>query len=523
MSKIRVKRSAIWRHFSINYQEDGSHAIVKCNKCNLTVPYCKNTTNLWSHIRIRHKDILESELSNQPNRKRNENHASKSRQRSSTSSKISSDVSENYFDTRRDKEITRCLVQIVAENVIRFSAVNGKGFANFVRALNEKYKVPDVNTLISEHVPESYERKRVETKEILSRATNVHLAASLCTDCKRGTSFLVTIAHFCANQAQHRKLLRISRLERTNGTTIRENLLRVVDAWGIASKVRTVVYNGKSDIANTNETEWRQVYCFGRALNLIARNAITDTEIINELVNKCRGIAHLFRFDNSKLSRRRHQLGENSFQDQATLDRRWTTVYSLLNGINESRSIVSSKNVVASLTEQEWRMIGEMIRILKPLHEATRELLVDCTVTISKVIPIVHGVEAALKNMDNLSRDATLFRDNLLTLFRKRFENIERNPVYAIATFLDPRYKDIAFQSKECVKLAKHLLIKELNYCFDNNEKDNSDSHVDKVDVKEENKETNILWAVFDKRVKELQIESDNCVIYCSLKHELER
>ena len=125
--------------------------------------------------------------------------------------------------------------------------------------------------------------------------------------------------------------------------------------------------------------------------------------------------------------------------------------------------------------------------------------------------------------MDNLSRDATLFRDNLLTLFRKRFENIERNPVYAIATFLDPRYKDIAFQSKECVKLAKHLLIKELNYCFDNNEKDNSDSHVDKVDVKEENKETNILWAVFDKRVKELQIESDNCVIYCSLKHELER
>lgn len=115
----------------------------------------------------------------------------------------------------------------------------------------------------------------------------------------------------------------------------------------------------------------------------------------------------------------------------------------------------------------------------------------------------------------------TFFRDNLLTLFGKRFENIERNPVYAIATFLDPRYKDIAFQSKECVKLAKHLLIKELN-CFDN-EKNNSDLHVDKVEVKEENKETNILWAVFDKRVQELQTESDNCVIYCSLKHELER
>lgn len=531
MPKIRVKRSAIWQYFSINYQEDGSQAIVKCNKCNLTVPYCKNTTNLWSHIRIRHKNVVENlELPGQPSKKRNHSISSKSRQRSSTSSRIC-DLSEKFFDLRRDREITRSLIQIVAENVVPFSTVHGRGFTNFIRTLNDKYKVPDRDTLISEYLPELYERKRVEINEILSKATNIHLAVTLCTDYKRRIPFMITIAHFFANDVQHHKVLQISCLKQTNVTMIRENLLNIADTWNIASKIRTVVYNGKSDIVNET-SEWRQIYCFGRTLNLVARNAVRDTRIINEVVNKCRDIVRFFRFDNSAAKLlRKDQLGENSsrisnlFKD--TPDR-WTTIYLLLNDINELRPVLSkvfvkvSRKNGPSLTEYEWKTISEVLRVLKPLHEATRELLVDCTVTISKIIPIVHGVEAALKNMDNLSLDVTLFRDNLLTLFGERFENIERNPVYAIATFLDPRYKDIAFQSKECVKLAKHLLMKELNYCFDN-ENDNSDLHMDKVEIKDENKETNILWAVFDKRVQELQIESDNCVIYCSLKHELER
>lgn len=531
MPKIRVKRSAIWQHFSINYQEDGSQAIVKCNKCNLTVPYCKNTTNLWSHIRIRHKNVVENlelTLLGQPSKKRNQNHASTSSKSRQRSSRIC-DLSEKFFGLRRDREITRSLIQIVAENVIPFSTVHGRGFTNFIRTLNDKYKVPDRDTLISEYLPELYERKRVEINEILSKATNIHLAVTLCTDYKRRIPFMITIAHFFANDVQHHKVLHISCLKQTNVTMIRENLLKVADTWNIASKIRTVVYNGKSDIVKETR-EWRQIYCFGRTLNLVARNAVRDTRIINEVVNKCRNIVRFFRFDNSaaRLLSRKDQLGENSsrisnlFKD--TPDR-WTTIYLLLNDINELRPVLSkvlSRKNAPSLTEYEWKTISEVLRVLKPLHEATRELLVDCTVTISKIIPIVHGVEAALKNMDNLSLDVTLFRDNLLTLFGERFENIERNPVYAIATFLDPRYKDIAFQSKECVKLAKHLLMKELNYCFDN-ENDNSDLHMDKVEIKDENKETNILWAVFDKRVQELQIESDNCVIYCSLKHELER
>lgn len=59
MPKVRAKRSAIWLHFS-EYNVDENNTTVKCNRCNVEVPYCKNTTNLWSHIRTHHTNILEN-------------------------------------------------------------------------------------------------------------------------------------------------------------------------------------------------------------------------------------------------------------------------------------------------------------------------------------------------------------------------------------------------------------------------------------------------------------------------------
>ena len=176
-----------------------------------------------------------------------------------------------------------------------------------------------------------------------------------------------------------------------------------------------------------------------------------------------------------------------------------------------------------SLSENEWNVISEVIRVLKPLHAATKELLCDCCVTILKVIPVVHGMEAAFRNMDDLSIAATLFRDNLLARFDERFDDVEEIVHYAVATFLDPRYKDVAFRSEKCVQEVKDLSMKKLNVFDDTNI--GSDARViRRLETKDENVETSILWAAFDKRVQELGVESDDdCVVNCPSRQELDR
>jgi len=42
------------------------------------------------------------------------------------------------------------------------------------------------------------------------------------------------------------------------------------------------------------------------------------------------------------------------------------------------------------LTVAEWSMLEEIVQILKPLEEATRELSVKKTVSSSKVIPLLY-------------------------------------------------------------------------------------------------------------------------------------
>ncbi|XP_060827598.1 uncharacterized protein LOC132913345 isoform X2 [Bombus pascuorum] len=432
MPKIRAKRSAIWLHFSIVYQNDGLNAIVRCNKCNLIVPYCKNTTNLWSHVRTHHKDVLEINSSSCKKEAGQSNTTASSSSETKYKAVITSEISDvlrrSSSNFTEAGEITRSLVQMIAQDVLPFSIINGKGFINFVRTLNEKYKIPKRSILISKYLPDSYARKCMEIKESLSKATCVNVAISSQENTKRSGLILATSVHFCVDRVQYHKLLRIS-------------FQSMDDKFPIL-----------------------------RELDEIEKDALSKWEATFETSPK---------------------IHERPNRD------------------------------VPSVSEVEWNIISEIIKVLGPLHEATKELFSDLHVTISKIIPIVHGIEAALKDMDDLSADGTLFRDNLLRCFCARFKDVEESVGYAIATFLDPRYKDVAFHSKKCIENVKNILTK--SNVSDDENTNSDESTINSSQTNDENTETNILWAAFDKRVEELGVKPDNCGINCPSRHELER
>ncbi|KOC70165.1 Zinc finger BED domain-containing protein 1 [Habropoda laboriosa] len=120
---------------------------------------------------------------------------------------------------------------------------------------------------------------------------------------------------------------------------------------------------------------------------------------------------------------------------------------------------------IEQLTFKEWQIIQDAIKILKLFHEAANELSGEKYVTISKVILIVHCITAIKKKKqeNNVTPQVTTFISNLLNELNYRFKDIDKESIYAISTMLDLRYKDIAFTSKEAVKLAKNYSINEYN------------------------------------------------------------
>ncbi|KAK7004708.1 zinc finger BED domain-containing protein 4 [Biomphalaria glabrata] len=100
----------------------------------------------------------------------------------------------------------------------------------------------------------------------------------------------------------------------------------------------------------------------------------------------------------------------------------------------------AENETLSNLSPSQWS-VGEKVAVLQPFEEVTREVSAAAA-SISIVIPLVHvlktfplreGNDKGIKNM----------KSTLLECLNSRFENLDNNRLYSIATLLDPRFKSL--------------------------------------------------------------------------------
>jgi hypothetical protein len=90
------------------------------------------------------------------------------------------------------------------------------------------------------------------------------------------------------------------------------------------------------------------------------------------------------------------------------------------------------------------------VRIFKPFKILTAAMSSVKYPTISMVIPELNKLKHTLSTESfDCSCLPTLIED-LLTSIDRRWPNYEKNPIYAISTLVDPRYKDCGFDDTCC-------------------------------------------------------------------------
>jgi len=90
----------------------------------------------------------------------------------------------------------------------------------------------------------------------------------------------------------------------------------------------------------------------------------------------------------------------------------------------------------------------EFFQLLKPFEDTTNIIRGEYYFTASKVIPIVNILKNKLQIFELSTDIGHHFKKALKDQFIKRFENIELVSLLAIATILDPRFKNINFINK---------------------------------------------------------------------------
>ena len=95
------------------------------------------------------------------------------------------------------------------------------------------------------------------------------------------------------------------------------------------------------------------------------------------------------------------------------------------------------------ITQGDIEILKEVVELLQPFEEITRELSGEDYVSISMIIPLATSVQHITAG----SRDVSVrLGDQLCSQMRRRFLNIESNSLLASATLLDPRMKKLGFR-----------------------------------------------------------------------------
>jgi hypothetical protein len=289
------------------------------------------------------------------------------------------------------------------------------------------------------------------------------------------TSYLAVTAHYILEDVWELQSALLGCLEcheRHTAEYIKEELITIANEWQIEDKIYVCVTDNAANMkAAIRLTGWEHFPCIAHTLNLIVRASLN---ISSSVIKKVKCIAEYFHrspMATKKFISLQEQLKPQNKPLKLKIDvtTRWNSTLDMIERISILQEPVEAAlgmlhNPVESLSEDEWKALPEIIKILKPFKQLTEEFSSQKEVTISKVLAATNSVVRILNNLycslnSELSKQML---DKLILEFNSRFKNSSRHSILSKAALLDPRFKKLAFNDNSSYEYAKNSLKVEL-------------------------------------------------------------
>lgn len=262
-------------------------------------------------------------------------------------------------------------------------------------------------------------------------------------------------AHFVSGEIYKSVTIGVTELnDRHTSENIKMWLLNIIRDWNIQKENIVIVVsdnavNMKKAIIDAFGAE-KHLPCFAHTLNLIPTNIIKDDITVSDFCKKIKNIVAYFKHSVVAADELRALSVLKLIQSVET---RWNSTYDMLQRFIEladkiSGILLQQPTAPIMLTASELQSVREFVQLLKPFDEATKILCGEHYVTGSKVIPIVNTLKNKLNMLAPTTEIGNHFKRELERQFIKRFSNIEKVAPLAIATILDPRFKNIHFSDR---------------------------------------------------------------------------
>lgn len=373
------------------------------------------------------------------------------------SEQLSLFISIKYFlldgGKKADRLKTAILYMIAKENLpLRFA--ESDGFRTVMNIAAPNYVTPS-RTTVSSAMKNKYELFSTKLKATFGRISALSLTTDAWTEELNTTSFLGITAHFiefCKLESVAFALVELD--ERHTGDYLGKQMLELCSEWNIETDKITAVLadnasNMKKAISDAFGKE-KYVPCFAHCLDLIAKKPFTQIDSVKELLKDVSNIVRYFKHSNIAASELKKEQKNDSTQAPLRLIQscptRWnSTFYSIKRFLLLSEKIapilIRNSTAPNMLTADRLEELKELVSLLGPIEELSKELSGQQYVTCSKSIPMKFCMLYTIQKYSAKTKIGEECKKMLIKEIKSRFAELESNPILSIATILDPRFK----------------------------------------------------------------------------------
>lgn len=427
-------KSEVWVHF-IKTNEGGI-----CKHCLKEVKGVGNTTNLKKHLLRRH------------------GHSQ-------------TDVSVGGGGS----DITTALLYMIAVDNQPLSITEKTGFKNLTKIAFPQYNLPSTETVTS-LMAAKYQVVATRVKEEIKEVDFLCLTTNTSRDTVNDRGFLGLTVHYIKNSKINSITIGLYELhESTSTQCLAKGMLKFCGEWNLsADKVMAVVTENDCAISEGIAEGFgpnKLLHCFAHTLELVANKVLTNDQEVSDIVSKIEFIVGFFKRNGkaARALRNAHKGSESQVNEliQSVPNTSWNLTYYLLQRFQKlSHHIASALSIIKESTpmldETELDVLGDIINLLCPIEEARKDISEDNFTTCSKVIPIVHGISCVISRHTPKTETGRASSSNLIQDINSRFGKVETNPIYSVATLLDPRFKSKVFKgsanSSKAIQTVKRTL-----------------------------------------------------------------
>ncbi|KAJ8391358.1 hypothetical protein AAFF_G00089880 [Aldrovandia affinis] len=346
--------------------------------------------------------------------------------------------------------ISRKMIEFIALDDQPFSVVEDAGFRRLIQYLCPLYKMPSRHYFSDTALPELFNLVADRTQSVLNES-KAHISCT--TDILTSNVSLMSMISLTAQWVDEDFQLQQVLLHCTEmpGSHSAINLTAKFDEmlqrWNIdKTRVHVVLRDNARNMAKAmTDGNLASLPCLAHTLQLAVHEGLLSQRSINDVTANARKIVGHFKHSPLAYSRL-HDIQENMGQGRKRLQQdvptRWNSTYYMLESLIEQRRALGAygaeHELPATLSAYQWGLIENVLTLLAPFEQLTKQIS-KATATAADIIPEVTALKRLLAREAETDRGVGTLKATLLEAVQTRFRDIEEEPLYTVATFLDPR------------------------------------------------------------------------------------